>query len=167
MITAGRHRARAVEAALGYTNGGKEQVAVLFELADGDEAGQQITWYGYFTERTEERTLESLRYCGWEGDDISNLGSVTKNDVQIVVEMERSDDGHYARVRWVNRSGTALALKSHMNDEQKRAFAARMKGKAMTMRQASGQQKPDGTRAPQKSELRVANSAVNDDGIPF
>jgi len=173
MITVGRHKARAVEAALGYTKGGKEQVAVLFEILDGDDAGQQITWYGFFSEKTEERTLEALQHCGWEGADIGNLDGVTKNEVQLVVEMEAGDDGNsYPRVRWVNGASAGLALKSRMNDGQRAAFAQRMRGKVLATRQAAGQALPgNGGGRTRKSERHAAPAGVADDAadddIPF
>ena len=140
MISVGRYRARAREAQLGYTQGGKEQIAVQFELLDEGAGGAMLTWYGYFTEKTTSRTLEALRICGWIGDDLSNLAGVTSNEVELVVEPEEGLDGQQRmRVRWVNRlGGGALALKNAMDDQQRREFAARMKGDVIASKQASG-----------------------------
>ena len=49
-IAQGFYTAVAKAAELGWTKGAREQIAVLFELLDGDCAGAEITWYGYFTE---------------------------------------------------------------------------------------------------------------------
>ncbi len=69
MLNPGKYRARPIAAALGLTSKGTDQIAVTFELLD--PAGERITWYGFFTEKTTDRTLESLRHCGWKGNDLS------------------------------------------------------------------------------------------------
>lgn len=135
MISEGRHKARGIEAALGLTSKGSEQVAVLLEVTAGEHAGETITWYGYFTDKTYERTLESLRYLGWSTDDLADLAGIDQNEVSIQVEHEEDESGKlHARVRWVNRAG-GLAMKETMDDAAARAFAARMRGAAVASRQ--------------------------------
>lgn len=53
----------------GETKDGNPQVAVTFAILDGSQQGRRSTWFGYFTEKTTKRTIESLRYCGFKGDD--------------------------------------------------------------------------------------------------
>ena len=55
MIEAGTYEARPITAALGQTKGDKPCVGVEFEL----DTGAHISWFGYFTEKTTERTIES------------------------------------------------------------------------------------------------------------
>jgi len=79
-------------------------VRVTFKLADG---GATIDWVGWLTEKTRDRTVESLEYMGFDGTD---LETVTKNDVQIVIEPEEyeNDKGEKKttmRVKWVNSLG--------------------------------------------------------------
>lgn len=133
MLQDGYYNAKAVEAELGFTNGGKEQVAVLFEIVDGEHKGQRITWHGYFTEKTTDRTLESLMHCGWDGEDASKLEGVTKNVVSIVVEQEEYDGKMRAKVQWVNKTA-GLALKERMNSGQKASFAEKMRGRAAALK---------------------------------
>jgi hypothetical protein len=134
MINPGRYAARAVATELGLTKGGNDQIAVELELADGEHSGERIVWYGYFTEKTAKRTVESLRICGWNGDDIaaSPLPGLGSREVEIVVEMEDDLEGvPRARVRWINRAGGAgIAMKTPMDDARKRQFAASMRGLA-------------------------------------
>jgi hypothetical protein len=173
MLDEGRYKARGVMAALGYTSAGKEQVAVLLKTAEGDE----ITWYGYFTEKTTERTLESLRALGWESDDIWDLSSIDKNEVTIVVEHEADQDGELrAKVRWIN-SGGALAMKETMSDADARAFGAKIKGAVIAHRQktsgssAPAQSKPAArTKHTTQRQLPPAERFADDfngDDIPF
>ena len=150
MIEEGRYRARATDAKLGVAQTGSDTVAVAFELLD--HPGQHITWYGYFTEKTVERTMESLRYCGWENDDVSNLSGISSNEVELVIEHEDDKEGKpRARVKWINKTGSSKAqLKTEMNDAQKKSFASKMKGYALASR----------AKIPPKSD-------TNGDDLPF
>src|SRR5690606_28336352 len=110
MIAKGTYTAKAIEWKLGVTSRGTEQIAVLFQL----ESGEQITWYGYFTEKTTERTLDALEYMGWDGVDITDPVGLDRNDVRLVIDHETGEDGKtYARVKWVNRIG-GLAVKEEL-----------------------------------------------------
>jgi hypothetical protein len=80
----GRFRAKAVEGAWGHTSNGVVQVAVMFEL----ETGAKLTWYGYMTERAEERTMNSLIACGVT--DLESLEGVDTNDVEVTIEHDTS-----------------------------------------------------------------------------
>jgi len=157
MIPAGRYKARAIEGALALTNNGNEQVAVLVEVVGGDHAGEQLTWYGHFTEKTVERTFESLRLLGWQGDDLSELSGIDANEVTIIVEHEEDRDGKpRPRVKWINGGG-GLAVKQKLEGAAAKAFAQRMRGYALASRQRSGapqQQRPqNGTRRPPDEPL--------------
>src|ERR1700737_157979 len=106
MLPKGRYRAKAVDAQLGFSpNKGTEQVVVEFEILDEEHAGERITWIGYFAENTSERTIESLRICGWKTDDVSDLRGIGDNEVQLVVEHEPYQGKTFARVQFVNRIG--------------------------------------------------------------
>jgi hypothetical protein len=126
-IENGTYRARAVFGQLGETSTGKEQVAVEFELLDL-EGQPRITWFGYFTEKTEQRTIEALRRCGWMGLDLTDLRGLDSNEVSIVVEAEEYNGTWTPRVKWVNAPG-GMALKAPLMGAKASAFAARMKAK--------------------------------------
>lgn len=129
MIQAGTFKARAVEAALGFASTGSEQIAVDFVLLEGDDQGKHICWYSTFGEKVFARAIESLRACGWQGDDLSDLTGIDANEVHLVIEVEDDLQGQpRARVRWVNSLGGGIALKEKMNPAAAQAFAQRMKG---------------------------------------
>ncbi len=135
LLPKGTYAARAVEAALGKTRKGGEQVAVLFEIVDGDAAGRRITWYGYFTDKTVDRTLESLEHCGWAGASIQDLSGVTAREVAIVVDHEEDLEGVLrAKVRWVNSQG-GLAMKEKLDLGGMNALDQRLKGKMLARKQ--------------------------------
>jgi hypothetical protein len=176
MLSPGYYRARAVEYALGKTQNGTRQVAVRFEVLDeqGAPGGERVTWYGYFTEKTAERTLESLQYCGWEGDDVTDLTGIERNEVQIVVEHEEYEGKTNARVAWVNRAGGgSIAIKAPLDEAEKAAFAREMKAKVLAMRQ--GQRRAPASRSaaarapepPPIAEDPRYSGARHDEDIPF
>ena len=139
MITEGKYLARARDWALSLTSTNKEQIGVAFEILQGEFAGQYLTWYGFFTDATFERTLESLRACGWLGSDLAEIDGLDTNDVQIVVEHEVSEkDGNtYPKVRWVNKL-RGVALKNQLDAHQAKTFAARMKGHILAFDKSAG-----------------------------
>lgn len=132
MIEAGKYRAKAVDAGIGLTESGKEQVAVQFELLD--MPGHTITAYLYFTEKTTDRTLESLRYCGWSTDDVCDLRGIGDNEVSIVVEHAEYQGKVQAKVAWINKIGGGVAIKNAMLESSKAAFSQRMKAAAIVSR---------------------------------
>jgi hypothetical protein len=132
MIAPGKYLGTPVSAALGFTSSGSEQIAVLFEFLE--PAGERLTWYGYFTEKTFDRTIESLRACGWMGSSLDEFGSEHlpggfNRQVELVVTHEEYNGKTSARIAFVNNVGGGMALKSAMDANQARAFAAKMKGR--------------------------------------
>lgn len=160
----GTHKARAIGAALGMTGTGKEQVAVLFEMVE--DPTQRITWYGYFTDAAFDRTIESLRYLGWQGSDLydwTKLPDDCTNEVEIVVDDERDNHDNLVRkVRWIN-SGRGIAVKDVLDDQAARLFSAKMKGRVAALQS----KKP----APRPAAVGVSDDgpmqANSDDDIPF
>lgn len=141
MLAKGKYRARAIEwsQVTEHEKTGNEEIRVLFGVPDeeGEETGRTITWRGYFTEGTAERTVESLRYMGWTGDDITNVQGLDANEVQIVVEHEEYQGKTQVRVAWVNRLQGVYAGQP-MSAEKKMAFSQRMKGLVMATKPGPG-----------------------------
>jgi hypothetical protein len=168
MLDAGTYRAQAIEAALGETDTNKEQIAVRFRLLDVE--GQEITWYGYFTDKTLETTFKALRTAGWKGQDLSDLSDLCGQDtpeVNLVVEHETYENPQTgetktrARVRWVNGTG-GLALKKALDPNKAKSFAARMKGKLAAFDLGAGTPKP-----PQRNGAAHHAASPDDEPSPF
>lgn len=135
----GKYRARGVagSAAMGKTDKGAPQVAVMFEFLD--HPGTRMAWYGSFSETTVgndqkplyQVTMESLYHCGWEGPDLRDLTGVDRNEVTVVVKNEEYQGKTRAKISWVNGMGGSL-IKNEMVDTELNAFAAKMKGAALS-----------------------------------
>jgi hypothetical protein len=195
-VNADTYRARALTAALGFTQGGKPQVAVEFVLLDGgylsqyDGAiGQHITWYGYFGEKSVDHTMKALRTCGWSTDSIDDLTGVDQNEVSLVLVEENDLQGYpRIKVRWINAPGGVggVALKAKMAPDEARTFAEQMRGYAQASRAtvppavaaapaaAARQPAPPArtaarapARAPARQALPPLEPLLDDDNIPF
>jgi hypothetical protein len=141
------------------TKSGNPQVVVRFKLLDADVAGSEINWYGHFTEKTEDRTLESLQAAGWKGTDLSALSLEDLNaEVSLVIEPKPrvdadlqpvlGEDGQAVvqpEVRWVNRAG--LAVQQQLAPDKMQLLAARLKGK-LAASQAMAKPRTNGTPPP-------------------
>lgn len=138
ILPIGKYRARAVEAGLGVSGTGKEQVAICFEFLDPGFEGQQITAYLYFTtDKGIAHSMKSLRACGWSTDSLDDLSGVTDNEVAITIKHETYQGEKSAKVEWINKPG-GLAMKAPLAPDAAKAFAARMKGQAIQSRAADG-----------------------------
>lgn len=146
MITNGTYKARAVSpVVLGKSNNkGTPFIELYFQIIGGENNGGKVRWTTYFTEKTNERSLESLITLGYEGEDIGEfadgeLHGLDANEVDIVVELEQytNDAGESRttpRVQWVNKSGGYLNTDAAMNESSAQAFGETMKGMLMAMR---------------------------------
>lgn len=168
-LQAGTFRARGVSGALGYTKDHNPQVVVELQILDDDHAGETLAWYGFFTEKTQERTLEALRILGWKTDDLSDLDGITSNEIDVVVKEEEFEGVVRLRAAWINRRGGAV-LKAPMSPQEAKAFAASMRGKAVASRAATGTPtagKPAAQRPRTAAKEQPPVSGETDDGIPF
>lgn len=140
MIPEGRYKCRATEGALSETNDGKPQVAVDIVITEEecDYTGQHRTWYGSFTEKSQDRTLQSLRLLGWQGDDLSNLVGLGDTEAWVTIAHEEDQEGNTRdRAAWINGSG-GLQVKKLMDEGAAKAFAERMKGHVLAHNAKSG-----------------------------
>lgn len=176
LISKGRHPAVCSGSiqlsTVGEGDNEKEQVVVQFTLNDENDPfnGWSITWFGFLTEKTWERTIEALRIMGWTGDDMSELPALAAsgslgNQVEIVIDHEEYKGEWQAKVRWVNRpGGGAVKVKNPLEGAALAKFAARMKGKIRTVPPVGGSRPSNGAApAPHPNAL----TPRSDDDIPF
>jgi hypothetical protein len=155
----GKYTAKLSSFDFGTTKKGTEHIVCIFDVVGGDCDGEQVYWYGYFSEKAAERTIESLRHMGWKGDDLSEITlEEIQGEVQIVVETNTYRDT-CLRVSWVNPAqvGGKVAVKNAMDPMAKKAFAERMRGMCMSSKPA---------RKPAQSRQATVDYPPDDD-IPF
>jgi hypothetical protein len=137
------YRAKGCDWQLNTAGTGNERISVLFEITQGPCEGQKRRWDGYFTEKAVERTFDSLRHCGWTGDNLGTLDGLDANEVEIVCSIEEYADRETgeARVRekveWVNRPAR-INTRNQLSGGELEAFAARMRGPAVAHKQKYG-----------------------------
>lgn len=133
----GVYRARASSWGLGESKSGKEQLAIEFRLTDPEAPTKLITAFLFFTEKTFDRTIESLRHCGWQGDDLTNLSGLDANEVDLVLEEEEYEGKRQTKVKWINRCG-GLTLKAPLSEDKARTFAASMRDRIRALDASAG-----------------------------
>lgn len=169
-------KGRAAEALLGRS-AKKEtpQIGVIFTITEGEHQGERVSWMGYFTDNTQERTIEALQICGWDGDDLSDFAPPTpdtmpglhgldRHEVELVLIGEEYGGTNpdyagtvFTRVRWVNRlGGGRLSVENAMDRASASDFAAKMKGIVHAVKAKKPQAStdfPHGASAPAQGQL--------------
>lgn len=147
MIAVGTYRARQSGAVVlgASAQKGTPFIETHFRVVEGEHNGETARWTSYFTENTNERTIQSLQIAGWVGEDLSEFGDgephgLDANEVNIVVEHETYNDKTsgeektVAKVAWVNRVGGYLNTAASMTPEAAQSFGERMRGLVLKMR---------------------------------
>ncbi len=166
LIPEGRWRARAMNAELGYTQAGSEQAVVNFSLSgeqDADVDHRMVTWWGSFKDKAKPHTIKALLTCGWDGEDFAEFTGIDTNEVELVIIHEpdlKGQDRH--RVRFVNAIGAGgAAVRNPLTDDQKRAFAAKMRGEVMAMKQGAAVPQPTAAPASKPAPARAPAGPKN------
>jgi hypothetical protein len=162
---AGKYRAQAREWSLGKAGTGNPQVGVMFDLLDHE--GEQLTWYGSFTDAALPTTVKALQAMGWQGADIRELAQPTTKldqEVVLVVEWDEYNGKRSLKVKWVNSMG-GLAMKEPLAGSDLDAFAAALRGKILALDPSSAAKRAAAPRATATS--RPTPPAHRDEDIPF
>jgi hypothetical protein len=129
----------------GESKDGKPQVLINFEIIDGPYAQRVLPWWGSFNaslpqgskakQTPMQRTLYSLRLCGWVGDDVMDVVNQDMgNEVSIQVEHHEYDGKVNARVSWVNKpGGGGVVMANPMTKDALRRFSASVKSVAKSI----------------------------------
>jgi hypothetical protein len=160
-INPGKYTAIAREWKLGETdNTHTPFIGVQFELLDESVAGVTMNWSGWLSDAAIDRTLESLRACGWRGKDISDLTGIGDRRVTVTVDNEEYKGKTFPRIKFVNMLGGGLKVGTALAPDKMRELVATSKIKA-----ASLPVHPIDADAPKAKKNDVADQG--DDGIPF
>jgi hypothetical protein len=131
----------AIECYLGQAQTGAVRVAIHFRIISGPNQGDLVRWDGWFTEKTNERTIKTLRVMGWNGlllQDLNGLreeecASAFPNVVSLDIRMEEGKtDGKpsgkwYPRVAFVNDEQAPKEF-GKLSMAEAAAFSDKLKG---------------------------------------
>lgn len=139
-MSEGKFLARATSYSFGLAKTGTPGCAVMFKVTEGEQAGESFSWSGWFSEKAAARSIESLQYMGWKGEDpqtvdISEIGE----EVEIVVKVETftNDAGREItgpKVAFVNKNRAGAVKLAAMPASDAQAFREKMKGLVLATR---------------------------------
>lgn len=135
MLVPGTQVGRAVDAGMGVTSTGKDQIAVQFEFPGGD----LLTWYGYFTEAAFEITARSLAQLNADPVDLDwDMDAVCAAVVGSEIPCKIVEDTYQGQTRlkidFIGTSAGGLGLRQPMDEAQKTDFRTRMRALARAKR---------------------------------
>lgn len=112
----------------GASSKGNDQIAVDLVLGD---IGESVTTFLPFTDKAAQYSIERLRALGWEGDDLSNLKGIDKNEVDVEVKYETWEGKERMKVQ-ILTGGGRVVMQQTMDAQSKKAFAAKFRGLAVS-----------------------------------
>ena len=85
----------------GESKNGTRFIRVPVKITEGAQNGKTIDWYGYLSEKTQDRTVEALEHCfgidwNWENINFAN------KEVEVVVEQEEYNGKTSFKAKWLN-----------------------------------------------------------------
>lgn len=138
IIPEGTYRARCLETDLGSSKTGKEQIMMNFQITEeGQWCGKHWSGYFYFSDKAADYTFEKMRNAGWQGDDLADLSSLSPSNVEclIVISHEEYEGKTRVKIDYVNKLGGGVKMADPMDAAKRKAFAERMRGKAIASKQ--------------------------------
>lgn len=126
VIQDGNYRGRAVGPGVLMESKEKKTPSVLVKCQLLDYPETFLYWNGWLTDAAQERTIESLRHCGWRGTDITDITFPEDNEVILVVKTEEYEGKRHSKVAFIN--GTRAKVESNMDPASAKAFSERMRG---------------------------------------
>jgi hypothetical protein len=116
--------------------------ALSFEIINGPCSGQRMTAFLYFGDKagksgktTFERSIESLRICGFTGDDLDKFSDQHPDqEVSLTVKHEvytnpqTGEKKTTAKVAWINSPMRGFVIEAPLATSDLRKFSAQFKG---------------------------------------
>lgn len=104
-------KARALDGSIGADTNKQTTAFVDFEILDGDNRGEKITYRGQVNERSAKYTARDLKAIGWKGKDLATLkDDIAATHIETTIEikhMNRKDgSGSFPVVRSIGRTAS-------------------------------------------------------------
>jgi hypothetical protein len=116
----------------GNSSTGNEEIWVKLTVPD---LGAEVMTRLSFSEKAASYSIERLRALGWEGDDLTDLRGIDRNDVTICLKYEVYQGKEQMRVDIV--TGGRFEVQAPMDDHAKRRFGAKFRDLARQTRPAA------------------------------
>lgn len=130
MIPEGTYRAKGCKPLLlTETKGHDDRFVVTLRITQGPQEGQQIDWRGMLKGGAAPITTAALALFGYDGEADD---SVTRNEVEIVVEHEEFDGKTRPQVKYVNDPNRAGNY-PELTPAEKTAAKARLKSAMLAL----------------------------------
>lgn len=151
--------------------------ALSFEIISGPYSGQRITAFLYFGSKAGaksgktgmERSLESLRICGFTGDDLDKFSDQHPDqEVSITVVHDTYQDEKTgesktnAKVAWINSPMRGFVLKEALPQTELRRYSAQLKGTLKKIAPVSGRKAERQPATP----MAAGSNGADDDPMP-
>jgi hypothetical protein len=120
---------------------GTEQIFVEM-LIDAGESTETLTWFGYFTDKAKDRTIETIYKLGFNGDfDGLASGHDTKaldisNQVMVTIENDTYDGKETFKIKWINAIGEQHGIK-RLDKAEAMAIINKFKGDIISKKPVS------------------------------
>jgi hypothetical protein len=187
----GWHQGKAIDYAIGVTDGGTESINILLQANEEDpsgDGGKIITTQLWCTEKAIANTVEALRIFGWTGIDLSDFESPTlipaeellPNEVSFPINNEEYNGKTYAKVGKICRaSSSRVYVKNRLEGTAAKEFGARFRAACAAIPGAVPAQKRQEKAPAKKPPARQADmtdhanedspegSVCPNDGFPF
>jgi hypothetical protein len=105
------------------------RVEIEFAILDGTFKGESFSDDFYLSEAAIDRTVDVLRILGWQGDDLSQLGSAVGGKCQLVLKEEEYDGKVKTRTKFVNPPGGGNRQAAPMSDDAATSLANSLKAR--------------------------------------
>lgn len=158
-IEAGTYKGRAIAGTeqYGQTKHGNDQIVLDLDLL---EIGEKVSTFLVFSDKSAPYSVERLRALGWNGNDLSNLTGIDRNEVAVEVKYEMYQGDEKMKVQIL--TGGGVVLKDKLDDKGKKAFAARYAALAKSTPAPSAV-----AAAPARGALPAPVDAPSADDLPF
>jgi hypothetical protein len=132
MIIPGTYVANLISHGISETKKGDPQVVVTFSWADAN-GPQKAVYYGSFSEKARQYTIENLIKCGLQGNNPAGDLEIGKK-VELVITHETDLEGKLrVRVRYINPVGGSV--KKTMPQDLAKSKLATLEGAVLLARQ--------------------------------
>jgi hypothetical protein len=124
-IPNGRYQAQVVEAIMGESHGGKDQLELIWEIAEGEHAGARVSSLSYFTGGAKAITLEMMKHLGWkEGDGLETITG--KASISLYDDTYRGETTQKVKVYVPRADGTQTPESKRKSPAAAKAFLSRL-----------------------------------------